>query len=105
MSTFPTVTAPVLPAAFTAAGRKRRPENPKRIQVQFPAELLETLDVDTLTPRELVEFIKAGMDIETRIYGLNAAAGEQRPVQIVLDSRLLPPGARLPEPTGPGATL
>lgn len=57
---------------------------------------LETLDINTLTPRELVEFVKAGMDIETRIYGLDAVAGEQRPVQIVLDSRLLPPGAQLP---------
>lgn len=52
---------------------------------------LATLDVNTLTPRQLLEFAKTGMEIEARIYGLYmTAADEQRPVQIVIDGQMLP---------------
>ena len=52
---------------------------------------MATLDVNTLTPRELLEFAKAGMEIEARIYGLHVTADdEQRPVQIVIDGQVLP---------------
>lgn len=56
---------------------------------------LEKLDPNTLTPRELIEFIKAGIDIEARIYGLDREDTAPA-VRIVIDSRLLPPGAQLP---------
>lgn len=56
---------------------------------------LENLDPEHLTPRELIEFVKAGIDVEAWIYGLDREDTAPA-VRIVINPRLLPAGAELP---------
>lgn len=69
-----------------------------------PGTDAERLRQRRIVARQQLDTARPGLEVETRIYGLDAAAGEQHPVQIVIDPRLLPPPPDTSTPSGPGAT-